>query len=811
MAPVALNDSRMPQNGGAAAASSSSRPYQPLGHVPVYTAADFPKPRPVPNLNYRTSTYWNSECPIAIDNGSSELRAGFALSDAADRTSLSQQPFFAYDNLISKVRDRKKNLTMLLVGTDVYADGLSRSSIRSPFDNDVVTGWDAMEIVLDYTFSNLAIDTDRVQHPICMTEALCNPAYSRGIMNELMFEAYQVPYVNYGIDALFSAYQNNVGQDALVVSSGRSSTVVIPTVAGKGILNNSKRLAWGGAQASDLLLRLIQLKYPGFPARVTPWQAQNMLEELCYVSEDYASDIKGMAMMPASHKSYNPTSWTPMEKADVIIQFPFQDALPEQKSQEELRAQAERRKAAGDRLREQTRKMRLEKMMQKENDLKYYQQLKEFKGKERKAEYLKRLENDGFDSEQALDKMINKIEGALKRFRAKELGEEYIQDEKQEVPTFPLVDVPDVDLDEEGIKEKRKQRLMKAGYDARLRAKAEKAEEKRLEEEALKRDEDERVNNPRLWSAKMRKEYDDAINKIKERKRMKEMLSDRKSLAAQQRMKNITALASDAPGSGSATPTGGRKRKKGGDEDTFGANDDDWAVYREIQNADDSEEEEEAYNHLSTIENRLLTLDPTFGPDDTYAARLARKNRLTLTFFNGPGGGEQASVAPTGTLATAATANDTDPTKADTDPECIKRQHQLHLNVERIRVPEVLWQPSIAGLDQAGLDEICSHVVHSFDPDVRARMLQNIFCTGRHTGYKGFQQRLYSSIRAIQPSNVVVKVRAARDKRFDPWKGVAKWCVWEQDLFTRTAVTKADYEEKGKEWFKEHPFSANWK
>ncbi|KAJ1021659.1 hypothetical protein NDA16_003795 [Ustilago loliicola] len=728
MAPVAINDSRMPQSGDAAA-SSSSKPYQPLEYVPVHTAADFPKPRPVPKLNYRSSTYWNSDCPIAIDNGSSELRVGFSLSDAADPSSYSQQPFLAYDNLISKVRDRKKNLTMLLVGTDVYADGLSRSSIRSPFDNDVVTGWDAMEIVLDYTFSNLGIDTDRVQHPICMTETLCNPAYSRGIMNELMFEAYQVPYVNYGIDALFSAYQNHVGEDALVVSSGRSSTVVIPTVAGKGILNNSKRLAWGGAQAADLLLRLIQLKYPGFPARTTPWQAQNMLEELCYVSQDYASDIKGMAMMPASHKSYDPSSWTPMEKSDVIVQFPYQDALPEQKSEEELRAQAERRKAAGDRLREQTRKMRLEKMMQKENDLKYYQQLKEYKGKERKAEYLKRLENDGFDSEQALDKMINKIEGALKRFRAKELGEEYIQDEKQEEPTFPLVDVPDADLDEEGIKEKRKQRLMKAGYDARLRAKAEKAEEKRLEQEALKRDEDQRVNNPRLWSAKMRKEYDDAINKIKERKRMKEMLSDRKSLAAQQRMKNITALASDAPGSGSATPTGGRKRKKGGDEDTFGANDDDWAIYREIQNADDSEEEEEAYNNLSAIENRLLTLDPTFGPDDTYAARLARKNRLTLTFFNGPGGGEEASVAPTDTLAAAATANDADPTKPDTDPESIKRQHQLHLNVERIRVPEVLWQPSIAGLDQAGLDEICSHVVHSFEANVRARMLQNIFCT----------------------------------------------------------------------------------
>lgn len=804
MAPVAVYDDRMPHSSHAAS-SSSSNPYQPLDHVPVHTAADFPRPKSVPKLAYRSSTYWNSDCPIVIDNGSSELRTGFSLADAADPASVAHQPFVAYDNLVSKVRDRKKNLTMLLVGSDVYADGLSRSSIRSPFDADVVTGWDAMEIVLDYTFSNLGIDTDRVQHPICMTETLCNPAYSRGLMNELVFEAYQVPSVNYGVDCLFSAYQNDVADDALIVSSGRASTVVIPTVAGKGILTNAKRLAWGGAQASDLLLRLVQLKYPGFPARVTPWQAQNMLEELCYVSQDYAADIKGMAMMPASHKLYVPSSWTPMERADVIVQFPFQDALPEQKSEEELRAQAERRKAAGDRLREQTRKMRLEKMMQKENDLKYYQQLREHKGKERKAEYLKRLENDGFDSEPALDKMIAKIEGALKRFRAKELGEDYVEDDKQDEPTFPLVDVPDADLDEEGVKEKRKQRLMKAGYDARLRAKAEKAEEKRLEEEALRRDEDERLNNPRGWSAKMRKQYDDAINRIKERKRMKEMLSDRKSLAAQQRMKNITALASDAPGSGSATPTGSRKRKKGGDEDTFGANDDDWAIYREIQNADDSEEEEDAFTQLSTIESRLLTLDPTFGPDDTYAARLARKNRLTLTFFNGPGGGEEASIAPTDTL------KDEGESKTDTDPESIKRQHQLHLNVERIRVPEVLWQPSIAGLDQAGLDEICAHVVHSFDADVRSRMLRNIFCTGRHTGYRGFEQRLYTSIRAIQPSSVEVNVRAARDRRFDAWAGAAKWTTRQQETFRNTAISKQDYEEKGKEWFKEHAFSANWR
>ncbi|PWY99315.1 actin-like ATPase domain-containing protein [Testicularia cyperi] len=803
MAPVADSDQKP--------SGSTSSLYEPLDHVPIHNAIDFPKPKPITRLTYPSSSYWNSECPIIIDNGSSELRAGFSLANPSDPSSILSTPHVYYESVISKVRDRKKNVSLLLVGNDVYADGLSRSAIRSPFDNDVVTGWDAMETILDYTFHNLGINTDRIQHPICMTEALCNPAYSRGIMNELMFEAYQVPYVNYGVDCLFSAYQNDVGPDSLVVSSGRSSTVVIPTVSGKGILTNSKRLAWGGAQATDLLLRLIQLKYPNFPSRVTPWQAQNMLEELCYVSEDFSNEIRGMAMMPSSHKSYSPSSWTPMEKADVIVQFPYADAIPEQKSEEELRLQAERRKAAGDRLREQTRKMRLEKMMQKENDLKYYLQLRDYKGKERKSEFMKRLESDGFNTEQDLDKMINKIQGALKRFRAKELGEEYVEEEKQEEPTFPLIDVADADLDEEGIKEKRKQRLMKAGYDARLRAKAEKAEEKRLEQEAMERDEQERLNNPRAWSAQLRGEYDAAIQRIKERKRLKEMLSDRKSLAAQQRMKSITALASDAPpGSGSATPTGGRKRKKaGGDaEDTFGANDDDWAIYREIQNADDSEEEEDAYNHLETIEHRLLTLDPTFGPDDTYGARLARKNRLTLTFFNGPGGGQPAATGRDGSRADG-DAND-DPNKPETDPETIRRSHQLHLNVERIRVPEVLWQPRIAGLDQAGLDELCSHVLASFDTPLRTRLLANVFCTGRHTQYPGFRGRLYNSIRSSQPLDVPVAVTAAANPRFDAWAGMAKWTTVHNDVFRSTAISKQEYDEKGKEYFKEHGFSSNW-
>lgn len=93
---------------------------------------------------------------------------------------------------------------------------------------------------MDYAFIKLGIDSEQVRHPILMTEAMCNPAYSRSQMNELLFETYQTPSVCYGMDSLFSAYQNQI-HDGLVISSGKNSTTVMPMLDGKGLVDFSKR------------------------------------------------------------------------------------------------------------------------------------------------------------------------------------------------------------------------------------------------------------------------------------------------------------------------------------------------------------------------------------------------------------------------------------------------------------------------------------------------------------------------------------------------------------------------------------------
>lgn len=64
------------------------------------------------------------------------------------------------------------------------------------------------------------------------------------------------------------------------------------------------------------------------------------------------------------------------------------------------------------------------------------------------------------------------------------------------------------------------------------------------------------------------------MTRIKERARRRAALSDRKSAAAQARMKSIANLAND-----DRVP---KKKRKGGGEDMFGADDADWAIYRKI-------------------------------------------------------------------------------------------------------------------------------------------------------------------------------------------------------------------------------------
>lgn len=56
--------------------------------------------------------------------------------------------------------------------------------------------------------------------------------------------------------------------------------------------------------------------------------------------------------------------------------------------------------------------------------------------------------------------------------------------------------------------------------------------------------------------------------------------------------------------------------------------------------------------------------------------------------------------------------------------EELARSYRLHLNVEKIRIPEVWFQPSIAGVDCAGIAELAGYMLNSFGEEDKKRMMQ---------------------------------------------------------------------------------------
>jgi actin-related protein 5 len=124
---------------------------------------------------------------------------------------------------------------------------------------------------------------------------------------------------------------------------------LIPVVDGKGLIPLTTRLNWGGSQGTDLMLKLLQLKYPTFPSKLANWQAEALVMDHCYVSGDYKEEIESY-LRPES-----------LDEKGRVVQFPFTETVTVEKTQEELNKIAEKRKESGRRLQEQAAKARLEK------------------------------------------------------------------------------------------------------------------------------------------------------------------------------------------------------------------------------------------------------------------------------------------------------------------------------------------------------------------------------------------------------------------------------------------------------------------
>lgn len=710
------------------------------------------------------STLYAPGVPLCIDLGSSTTRIGLANAP--------ENPTRTFPTLVARWRDRKAAATYTMVGNDVYRDAVVRTAVRLPFDGPLLTNWEAAESVLDYLFEHLGVTSSgKVDNPVVVLEVLGAPLSVRAGLYQLLFEAYDVPAVAYGLDSLF-AYHANGGARGVVVGTGHEATTVIPVWDAKGVVSQAKRINYGGRHASSYLNALLGLKYPYFPAKVTSGQAEAMVQDHCFVAGDYNAEVSKALDLDV------------LEDFDRVVEAPFVEVAVAVKTEAELAAEADRRKESGRRLQQQAQKMRAIKLEQRQMDYVYMcgvkEQLEVAQDDERAVERI--LATEQFDTLAEFKKYFATLEKAVK----KASGEE----EPVEAPTFPLLEIPDVELLEEQLKEKRKQRLMKANLDARTRARAEKEAEAKRAEDEKKAEEEWRQRDLAGWIASKRERLATLVENHHRRTKLAKEVKNRKSKALQQRMKNLAMVADDSGGKRRRTQTPATVDKD--PNDTFGANDDDWAVYRDINletRAEDlAEVEADERAELLQLEAELLEHDEAFTPADTFDNLFDWRGSTLHRFFRGP---------------------------RPADLEDVRQQHQLHLNVERIRVPEAFFQPAIAGIDQAGVGEVVADLLlrRSHDPVFGAgageELLKDVFVTGGPSLLPGFVERVEAELRLVLPSHAPLAVRRARDPLNDAWRGMALWAASAgRDLY----VLRAEYLEMGADYIKEHGMgNAAWR
>nr|XP_022915377.1 actin-related protein 5 [Onthophagus taurus] len=349
-----------------------------------------------------TSTLRNNSIPIIIDNGSYQCRVGWGNQS---------KPLLIFKNLLAKPRkERSKkeseaHTPQLQVGNDIVNIEALRFQLKTQFDRNVVTHFEAQERLFDYTFKHLGIDTERcVGHPIVITEAFLNPNSQRQLMSELLFECYDVPGIVYGVDALYAyqCSQKPQKENALIINMGYHTIHVIPILNNTTIFEHTRRINTGGYHVVSFLHRILQLKYPAHTNAITLSRAEELLHSICLVAINYKEELQ--RWLDSDYYEAN----------TKIIQLPYSANVTT--SAQTLEQQKERKRELARRLTEINARKREERLAEDEEKL---QQLLEIQELDSVSEQSKAMIEFEIKSAEDLRKNISVLQARIIKTKQK--------------------------------------------------------------------------------------------------------------------------------------------------------------------------------------------------------------------------------------------------------------------------------------------------------------------------------------------------------------------------------------------------------
>ena len=757
-------------------------------------------------FNFKKENYLtNPQSPIPedvgiiIDNGSYECRAGWSICN---------EPNICCRNVLAKPKLNDGNFSPFIVGNSIFEYEQGKINKKSPFEKNIIAHFSTQEHIFDHIFSNLNINDNCINHPVLITESVCNLSFSRKCMTELMFELYGVPSLTYGIDMMFSYYYNNYENiknneglgNCLIISSSNQVTHILPIIENKIDLKNTRRISIGSENAKDLLMKSLQLKYSDIKQKLTNEVIQEIYHNYTMAAIDYEQELKLIEVLHkdeqekyhkldlvniygtldmyqkvmdsykeekrnnSSNNSLNKKSFSYLKPYTNLVNYIDEEENNVEKNiinhlyffkkpfmgvlpfitQEELKAKQEAKNEQIRRFREIMKKRREENYKNMQIELEQLEKMIALKDQD-KFKFEEMLTNTGYESAEEIIQRINKLSAKLNN------DIHHLENTQPEdiESRWNLLSMPDEDLTEEQIKMKRIQKMQKNAYYSRL----EKKELARKEKEKIEKLKNENKDKYLVSLYRTKKEILERLAKYEELKRD---MVNRHSKTNMKRMQTLAELGKDSDG-----------MERGGsnwEDDDFGKNDEDWEIYREVNKNNINEEEEEDYNRLHDIENQISEMDKNyFGNVQQYQYNFYHENDYFI------------------------------------------------LGVDQFRCAELLFKPYIIGVEQAGIIQIISQIFKNMNINIKKNLAKNIFITGGNTYYPFLKERIYHDLRSYLPIDVDINVKRAANPVLDAWKGARLFFNdtyslngIKNNLRNNIYISKKEYEEYGVEYFKEH-------
>lgn len=254
-----------------------------------------------------------------------------------------------------------------------------------------------------------------------------------------------------------------------------------------------------------------------------------------------------------------------------------------------------------------------------------------------------------------------------------------------------LLSTADTELDAEGIKEKKKQKILYHSTLHRVKTRIEKCLERLSSYILYMEDEREKLVDLEGFIGKKKAELQAVKRELEMRSKLRRDVKNRKTYEFQVRFKE-----------GELTP-------------------DERILSEKIRDAEDLDKENKILESLKSLVFQIKELDPYFEP---YTAD-------TVDLLNGNFIG------------------------------------RMNVNVDLLKIPEIIFSPSIIGLDQMGLTEIMDDVSRKYQ-------VRKVLLTGGFSQIKGIDARIKNEMRSMSFVGEVEVIRAS-DPINDSFKG-ARFC-----------------------------------